>query len=87
MCAPAQFRTLFFVYYSPVGLVNASPGGYQSQAIQGPVPWAAAVKVGLPDECPSSFWGDIGNLERASGRRQSDVLWLPQFAGSIGVSS
>lgn len=55
----------FFVFYSPVGLVNASCIGYQSQVIYKPVPWAAVTEVGVLDVCPSSFQGEIGYLERA----------------------
>lgn len=34
--------------YSPVGLPNASTIGYQTQAIWGPIPQAAAAKAVVP---------------------------------------
>lgn len=63
-------KNCFFVFCSPVGFINVSHFGYQRQAIQGPIPWAAATKRGAPDMCTNSFQGDTADLERARGRGQ-----------------
>ena len=38
-----------FVCYSPVSLMNVSPGDCQSQVIWGLVTWAVTMKAGVPD--------------------------------------
>ena len=77
-------RNCFFVCYGSVGLVNANPGGYQSQVIWGPVPQAVAAKAEVTDVCTSSFQGDTDDLvlllEQVRGRRQGKCP--PSLSGS-----
>ena len=58
-----------FFCFSPEGLVNTSLTGHQSQAIQGPIPWAAAAKAGTA-LCRNSFQGDIDKLEYLQARER-----------------
>ena len=62
---PAPIKNCFLVCYSPVGLVNTSPTGYQRQVIQGPPPQSAAAKTGTAYVYTGSFWVDTGDLEQA----------------------
>lgn len=54
--APESAKYCFFVCYSTVGLVSASPIGSYRQVICRPIP----AKAGVRDVCTSSFQGDIG---------------------------
>lgn len=45
-----------------MGLMNASPVGYQNQVIWGLVSWVAAIKVGVVDVWMSSIQGETGDL-------------------------
>lgn len=69
-----------FFCFSPEGLVNTSLTGHQSQAIQGPIPWAAAAKAGTA-LCRNSFQGDIDKLEylQAREREREDRGGFPGF--------
>lgn len=42
--------------------MNASPAGYQIQAIWKLVPWVAATKAVAPDMCTSFFQSDADDL-------------------------
>lgn len=55
------FCFLFFPH-SPVELVNTSPIGYQSQALQKLIPWVAAINAGVSDIDVSFVQGDNGDL-------------------------
>ena len=77
--------------YSSVGLVNASPIGFQSQMFWGHVPWAAAAKAGVPDMWISSFQRVAGDPiycwtkpEREDNGNAHQPFWDP---GRISASS
>ena len=65
--APVLIESRFFVCYSPVGLMHASPSGYQSQVIQSIL--AAAAKAGAQGACTSFLQGNTSNSEWSGGRR------------------
>lgn len=53
------FKNFFFVCYSPMGFMNGSSIGCQSQAIQGPVPQVAAQNLGCRHVyrlLPERYW-------------------------------
>lgn len=46
--APAPIENCFCVCYSPAALMNASPVGYQSREMRGPIPGVTAASAGVP---------------------------------------
>ena len=81
----SPFRT--FVYYNPVALPNASPIGYQSQAIQVPVSQVAATKADVPDVCTKSFQEDTVTWSRLEGAGKRGVHRLSCSLERFAVSS
>lgn len=82
------FKAYFFVFYSPVGFVNASPIGYQSCVI-----WRlsleSAVKVGALDVGRSFFQGNIRDFVlvlEPEGEERGNSHWLFWAPGRIAVS-
>lgn len=64
--APVLIKSCFSVCYSPVGLMNASPSGYQSQVIQSAVHFGSCCKS----------WGTRYMYKLFAGRyQQLGVVW------------
>ena len=64
--APVLIKSCFFVCYGPVGLMNASPSGYQSQVIQSSVHFGSCCKS----------WGTRCMYKLFAGRyQQLGVVW------------
>lgn len=82
------FKAYFFVFYNPVGFVNASPIGSQSCVI-----WRlsleSAVKFGALDVGRSFFQGNISDLVlllESEGEGRGSSHWLFWAPGKIEVS-
>lgn len=68
----------FFLCYRPVGLLNESPTGCQSQVTQGFFCQAAASKAGAPDVYKSFLREILANWSRPEGEARGGVhrlLW------------
>lgn len=74
--APVLIKSCFFVCYSPVGLMNASPSGYQGARWFSPF-WQL-LQAGAQGAC-TSFCREIpATQEWSGGRRQIGVCWFIQ---------
>lgn len=73
----------FFFLYSTVGLMNASPTCYVSQAIQRAIPWVVDAKARAPNmHCSRGLLVTWSRLERS----RESVYQLPLYLEKIEVS-
>ena len=75
-----------FVCYSPVGLVNASPIGHQSQTIWVSVPRAAAAEAGAQMSVPAPSWEILVIWSRLEGVGGGGIQWISWSLGRMAVS-
>ena len=97
-CAICPFNNCFFVCYSPVGLMNASPTDFQSYVIWGPALLVVALKVGVLDVWSKCFgsWEFPLNfmcyaISGVYGKSMSqpllpDLMWVFSVSWWVGIT-